>query len=461
MSGDLSTGPRPPAVAGSFYPADREELAATVDALLRRAASEGDAPKAVIVPHAGFIYSGPIAASAYVRVAKARDVIRRVVLLGPAHRVPLAGLAASSASAFVTPLGEVPLDRAAIARLVALPQVSVLDAAHAGEHSLEVQLPFLQRVLGDFSLVPLVVGQATPAEVAEVLEALWGGPETLVVISSDLSHYYDYRTARRLDAATSRAIEALAPEDIGDEGACGRTPIRGLLRLAAKIGLEATTIDLRNSGDTAGDKAQVVGYGAYVFAAGEAAALEHSDREALLRAASVAVRHGLEKGRPPRLSTGAYPEAVRAKRASFVTLKRGDRLRGCIGSVTPLLPLVKDVAQNAYGAAFDDSRFKPLAADEFEGLTIAISILSAFEPLAAGCEAELLAALRPGRDGLVIEAGGKRGVFLPQVWETLPERAKFLSHLKLKAGLDKGAWPPSITAFRFQTHSFSGPAITA
>jgi AmmeMemoRadiSam system protein B/AmmeMemoRadiSam system protein A len=458
MSADLSTEARPPAVAGSFYPSDPDELAAMVDKMLQQARAEGEAPKAVIAPHAGYIYSGPIAASAYVRVGKAREVIRRVVLLGPAHRVALGGLAVSGASAFRTPLGEVPLDRAAIERLLALPQVTVLDAAHAAEHSLEVQLPFLQRVLGPFSLVPLVVGQATPEQVAEVLEALWGGPETLVVISSDLSHYHDYDTARRLDAATSRAIEALAPEDIGDEGACGRHPIGGLLRLARKLGLKATTIDLRNSGDTAGDKAQVVGYGAYVFEPGEAAGLDDADREALLRAAAATLRHGLDKGRPPQLSAGAYPQAVRAKGASFVTLTYGERLRGCIGTVTPLRPLVEDVAENAYGAAFDDTRFKPLGRDELAELMIGISVLGPMEPLAAASEAELLALLVPGRDGLMIEAGGKRGVFLPQVWEALPDGAEFLRHLKSKAGLDEDAWPPSIAAFRFHTHSFSGPA---
>jgi len=264
---------RAPAVAGMFYPDDPEELRATVRQYLQAAhPEEGPPPKAVIAPHAGYIYSGPIAASAYARVARGRGRIHRVVLLGPAHRVGFRGLAASHADAFATPLGLVPVDTATVQRLTALPQVRYLDEAHALEHSLEVHLPFLQEVLDDFTMVPLVVGEASPKEVDEVLEALWDGPETLIVISSDLSHYHDYETARRLDAKTSRAIESLRPQDIYYEHACGRNPINGLLKAARDHGLHAATIDLRNSGDTAGPKDQVVGYGAYVFEEHEQAA---------------------------------------------------------------------------------------------------------------------------------------------------------------------------------------------
>ncbi len=266
---------RPPAVADMFYPADAQELQEMVDGYLREAAQgtasveSAGTPKALIVPHAGYVYSGPVAASAYARLLPARQKIKRVVLLGPSHRVPLLGLASSSADAFSTPLGAIPLDRQAIERAEQLPQVHRLDEAHALEHSLEVQLPFLQSVLDDFSLVPLVVGDASPAEVAEVLELLWGGPETLIVISSDLSHYHDYDTASALDSTTSQAIEHLQLERIHGENACGFHAVNGLLYLlrnrAPELGLRGHTIDLRNSGDTAGPRDRVVGYGAYVF----------------------------------------------------------------------------------------------------------------------------------------------------------------------------------------------------
>jgi hypothetical protein len=256
---------RPAAVAGMFYPGDEAELRGLVDGFIATRAVCERAPKALIAPHAGYIYSGPIAGTAYAQIKAARAVIRRVVLAGPSHRVSFRGLAVPDATHFETPLGLVEVDAGAIVSLRGLRQVSTLNAAHAREHSLEVHLPFLQETLDDFHIVPLVVGDAAPAEIAEVFELLWGGPETLFVVSSDLSHYCDYRTARRLDEDTSRAIEALQPDAIRCEQACGRLPIQGLLEAAKRHGLHARTLDLRNSGDTAGGRDQVVGYGAYAF----------------------------------------------------------------------------------------------------------------------------------------------------------------------------------------------------
>lgn len=255
------------AVAGKFYPSNGRELKAMVNELLAHARPNVCAtpPKAIIAPHAGFIYSGPIAACAYVALEPAGETITRVVLLGPAHFVRVRGLALPASEAFATPLGTIPIDRAGVDALRALPQVSVADDPHATEHSLEVQLPFLQSVLIRFELVPLAVGDASAEQVAEVLECLWGGPETLIVISSDLSHYYDYETARGMDRATSDAIESLAHENIQRDQACGRIPVSGLLLEARRRGMTARTIDLRNSGDTAGPRHEVVGYGSFVF----------------------------------------------------------------------------------------------------------------------------------------------------------------------------------------------------
>ena len=220
--------------------------------------------KAIIAPHAGYVYSGPIAASVYAPLAAMRERIRRVILLGPTHRVAVNGLALPSVHAFATPLGVVPLDAEAVAAIEPLPQVLISDAAHALEHSLEVQLPFLQTVLGEFTLVPLAVGRASAAQVAEVLECLWGGDETLIVVSSDLSHYLPYTLARETDSNTARHIVALDPH-IDHQQACGATPVNGLLLAARRHDLQATMIDLRNSGDTAGDRSRVVGYGAFAF----------------------------------------------------------------------------------------------------------------------------------------------------------------------------------------------------
>jgi AmmeMemoRadiSam system protein B len=256
---------RPPAIAGTFYPGHPEALMATVDQLLAEApATTMRQPKALIVPHAGYIYSGSTAATAYAALAPWRSTIRRVVLLGPTHRVAVAGIALPKAEAFATPLGEIRLDAEAIARLAELPQIVFSDRAHAEEHSPEVHLPFLQRVLDDFTLVPLAVGDATPEAVGEVLDRLWGGPETLIVVSSDLSHFLPYSTANRIDGETCRHILQF-DSDIRPEQACGAFPVNGLLLVARRRSLIPQLIHRCNSGDTAGDKQRVVGYAAFTF----------------------------------------------------------------------------------------------------------------------------------------------------------------------------------------------------
>ncbi len=259
------SGIRHPAVAGAFYPADARQLRQMIQGFLEKADVSEYIPKAIIAPHAGYIYSGSIAASVYKRLQKAHSTIQRVVIIGPSHRVGFSGLAVSSADIFSTPLGDIPVDRAAFDTIVGLPFVHVLDNAHRMEHSLEVQLPFLQEIIDHFELVPIVAGNASPEEVADVLDRLWGGRETLIVISSDLSHYHDYETARSMDKATSLAIESLQLEEIDYESACGRIAINGLLYAVRKQKLHVKTVDLRNSGDTAGPHDRVVGYGAYVF----------------------------------------------------------------------------------------------------------------------------------------------------------------------------------------------------
>ena len=259
---------RRPAVAGTFYPADPVELRRSIRTAFAGAApSPPDAapPKALIVPHAGYVYSGAIAASAFARIAPSHQRIERVVLLGPSHRVPLRGMAVPSVDSFETPLGGVPIDAEMRAVVLALPAVATDDEPHRLEHSLEVELPFLQTVLDDIRLLPVSVGDATTDEVATVLDAAWAGPETLIVISTDLSHYHHYGEAIRLDARTAAAIVAADHHAIGDRDACGSRPLRGMLRAVAARKLTVEQLDLRNSGDTAGDRNRVVGYGAFAI----------------------------------------------------------------------------------------------------------------------------------------------------------------------------------------------------
>jgi hypothetical protein len=258
------SGVREPALAGRFYPANAEALRAAVQSYLSTDPMAATVPKGIIAPHAGYVYSGPIAGAAHAVLRGLRGRIERVILFGPSHFVRVPGLAVPGSDTFLTPLGSVPIDTDALRRARTLPQVVVNDAAHAREHSLEVHVPFLQEVLGTFKLVPFAVGDATPAQVAEVMELLWGGPETFFVVSSDLSHFHDHETAARLDAETSRRVESLRFEDLSGEQCCGFKAIGGLLQAARARGMHARTLDLRNSGDTAGPRDRVVGYGAYV-----------------------------------------------------------------------------------------------------------------------------------------------------------------------------------------------------
>ena len=255
---------RQPAVAGAFYPGDPAILQTVVSDMLQEAEHRDLSPKALIVPHAGYIYSGPVAATAYHLLEPYRQSIRRVVLLGPSHQVPFEGLALPDADSFMTPLGHVDLDKPVMEALKRFSQVQTLSAAHAREHSLEVQLPFLQACLDHFTLVPLVVGHASAMVVAEVIDFLWGKDDTLIIISSDLSHYHSYEEAQRRDNLTVKAIEQLTTDLTGGQ-ACGCCPVNGMLKVAQRRGMEVQTLDVRNSGDTAGDKKRVVGYGSFAI----------------------------------------------------------------------------------------------------------------------------------------------------------------------------------------------------
>ena len=416
-----------------FYPGDARALSAEVDDLLEGVDAPADPrlgfPKAIVVPHAGYIYSGPVAARAYDELAPARGIVRRVVLLGPVHRVPVRGLAVPSATAFETPLGTIRIDKEAIGMVRALPQVVASDPAHALEHSLEVQLPFLQKVLGDFGLAPFAVGDASVEEVAEVLERLWGGPETLIVISTDLSHYHSYDEARAIDGATLRRIAALAT-DIDHDEACGATPLNGFLFVSKKRNLSLRLLAACNSGDTAGGKDRVVGYSSFGLYEGGEVALDEAGRTLLAIARGAIEQQLFGKGAPA-------PQAawLRQPAATFVTLTKNGELRGCIGSLQAARPLGEDVAANALAAAFRDPRFPAITAEEWPQCQVEVSLLSVPKALRFAGEPDLLAQIEAGKDGLILECDAKRSTFLPQVWEDLPDKRQFLDHLLRKAGL--------------------------
>jgi hypothetical protein len=457
------TAIRHPAVAGTFYPAEPDVLERQLARFLSEAANDAPsaAPKAIIGPHAGYVYSGPVAARAYARLAAARGKISRVVLIGPSHYLAFRGLAVDTAEAWAMPSGMVPLDCDAIARLRRLPMVGELDAAHQREHALEVHVPFLQQVLGEFRLVPIVAGDAPPEALAAVFDALWGGPETLIVISTDLSHYLDYTTCRRVDQATAEAIERFDLGALGPSQACGAIPTRGLLLEAQRRRMTIERLDLRNSGDTAGPKDRVVGYGAWaLYEDAERAAVEAIGDD-LIALARHSILSGLDTGQPARVPIDERTAALlAAPGAAFVTLRRRDgALRGCIGSAAATRPLIVDVAHHAFNAAFRDPRFPRLEWLELAGLLLSVSVLTPPEPMRFVDEADLLDQLRPGMDGLIIEELGRRSLFLPSVWEELPDPRQFLTLLKLKAGLAAGHFSPTFRAQRFRSIEVKGAMV--
>ena len=495
------------AVAGSFYPAERAVLARALTTHLTRARADqpedtGRVPKAVIVPHAGYVYSGPMAARAYARLEPGAGTIERVVLLGPTHRVPVRGLALPGVDLLRTPLGDLEVDAAGCARAAQLPQVVTSATVHELEHSLEVQLPFLSAVLGAVLLVPLAVGSASAQEVAEVIDALWGGPETVVVISSDLSHYLPQEVAVPKDEETLAQILSLDPT-IRHDQACGATPLNGMLLAARRRGMRPEALGRCTSADTAGQPDRVVGYCAVALhepapdqAEGSRDTTradvqppevqppdgEHADGAVGAAAARAAARDGGTDAPPPDAGDTLLPLARRAiaravgaepgrpadlvpeepawltrPGAAFVTLRDGGRLRGCIGSLSATRALGRDVVENAVAAATWDPRFKPVEAHELERLSVEVSVLSSPEPLEATSEADVLARLRPGVDGVILRLGPYRPTFLPQVWEELPTPVEFLGRLKRKAGLPEDFWHDDMTVETYEVRAWSEP----
>ena len=448
---------RPAAVAGAFYPGRREDLAATIAGLFASAHASShpnaSAPKALIAPHAGYIYSGGVAASGYARLAPVASQIKHVVLLGPAHRVAVRGLALPGVTAFETPLGTVPVDTQTAVRIADLPQVVTSPEAHALEHALEVHLPFLQTVLEHFSVLPLVVGKATAEEVAQVLDRVWGEDDTLMVVSSDLSHYLSYSQAQAVDQETARAVIARNPT-LTHLQACGATPVNGLLLAATRRGLAPELIAMCNSGDTAGDRARVVGYAAFGFYP-QTQRADSSPGEVLIPIARSAIGDIFGLDFDAREDHAFLHEAG----ACFVTLTRASRLRGCIGTLEAHRTLLQDVKANAKAAAFLDPRFEPLTATEFRTTRVEISLLTPPEPLAFADQDDALAQLRPGIDGVILAYGNKRGTFLPQVWEQLPDPRRFFAHLKQKAGLSADFWAEDVRLSRYTVTKWAEPEL--
>ena len=479
---------RQAAVAGMFYPQHQEELARDVDRYL---AEVEPAPvrnlRGMVCPHAGYEFSGPVAAAAYKQL-EGRDV-DTVILMGPSHYADFEGASIPHADAYETPLGMVRLSSRAeelvkIAPLVRNPPCEVSrpswwrrapkelppfgeDTPHSWEHSLEVQLPFLQRVLGDFTIVPIVFGRVDPEKVAEAIQGALDR-KTVLVASSDLSHYCPYETAQQLDASCIRAICDLDVQWMQDEEACGKLPILTLMHLAKKNGWRAKLLDYRNSGDTSGDKSGVVGYAAIVFYEPEegeppqetpASPLTAEDGKTLVDLAAQTVAQVVTLGTQPSVAMAEMPESLTQQRACFVTLTKNGELRGCIGSIFAREPLCRAVVERARSAATDDPRFPRVSPEELDHLKIEVSVLTVPKRLEYASAEDLVKKLRPQTDGVVLRVGRRQATYLPQVWEQVPDPEEFLGRLSEKAGLSSNAWKsPEAKVLTYQVEAFERPA---
>ncbi len=450
---------REPAVAGVFYPEDPKVLGETIDAFLH-AAPFKPLPgriRGLICPHAGYRFSGAVAACAYKKLLQEQG-FDTVVLLAPSHHAFLEGGSVSGASFFRTPLGDVPISTKARdlgkcppfaidAPCDVMPpqwaRQSVLSgggtpSADTWEHADEVQVPFLQKTLGDFSLVPVILGEADPAAAAKALAAILDD-RTLVVASSDLSHFLPYADAVKRDRKT---LDAICSGDLGritTDDACGAIPIRILLELAKSEGWKAELLDYRNSGDTAGDKSRVVGYGAVAFyaPAENAAGLDESQRKMLLDLARASLRNSAEGN--PQLPPDDSPDRM-LPRGCFVTLTKNGALRGCIGEIAARQPLCRAVVETCRAAALWDPRFPPVGPDEVDQINIEISVLTEPRPVSFDSPDELLAKIKPHSDGVILRRNSRAATFLPQVWDQVQGKEDFFNHLAIKAGWPPDAW---------------------
>lgn len=457
----MSTQAHPAQVAGHFYPADPVTLTREIDGFLAGAAASPFRAKMIVTPHAGLVYCGAVAA----RVAKAIDTTNgptRLVILGPNHRMPLRGVALHPAPSWSTPLGEIPVDKEALAPIARLEGVAFDARPFEGEHSLEVPLVFLQRAMRVESLVPILVGDATSELVEKVLRRVWGGPETLIVISSDLSHFLTSNEARAKDSRTRGLIETGQFLAVGPKEACGYASLGGAMRRAAALRMRATGVALATSDMAGGPKDRVVGYGGFAFEYQGSARLSDADRRRLIHIASASLHFAAAHGgaRPNLVARGASSPALTAQRGVFVTIQQGSALRGCIGSPNPTHPLAGDVAINAVKAGFGDPRFAPLRPEELADMSIHISVLSPKSPIAFVGEEDLIAQLRPDRDGLVLREGARAALFLPSVWEQVPSPRDFVQQLKRKMGLGPEHVATAMTAERFEAESIGAAYVS-
>lgn len=442
---------KPPSVAGKFYTKDKEDLLAQLNYFSRNNRHDYDySTRAVIVPHAGYLYSGQIASEGIQYLNKN---VKNIFVIALAHFIPVAKFAVSSFGKFSTPLGEIEINQEICRELTEKFGGEYRDDAFEEEHSAEVQIPFIQMEYKDVKIVPILVSGAKYTDITEIIEHYWENQDNAFVISSDLSHFYSSIDAQKIDSLTADMIETNSIENFNPRQACNANAVFGLVNFAKNHNYSLIRVDMCNSGDITGDIGSVVGYGSWILYEGEKTGfIKDSFSDLSIDISKKSIMSGLEKKKLPQPEDFPnLPSVFDEKVACFVTLEKSGKLRGCIGSIIAHQPLILDLIKNSHNSAFKDPRFMPLKMDEFDNLAISISLLSSPEKMDFKDEEDLLNQIIPFVDGLIITDSGHQAVYLPSVWDELPEKELFLNSLKIKAGLPPKHFSKTFEAYKFQT----------
>ena len=436
--------------AGKFYPCDREKLCELLISLFNTVKKDyKTTTRAIIAPHAGYMYSGKTAAAAFQYLDKN---IKNVFVFAPAHRCELTGIALSSFDCFETPLGKISLNQDLIKELSCNTFADFADEAYSNEHAIEVQLPFIQSLAPNAKLIPVLYGNISNEEISGIIEKYWENKDNAFVVSSDLSHFYSQKDAEKIDKYTAEMIELQNIEGFQPLQACGSTGITGLVKFAKNRGFSLVRTELTTSAEVSNVNDSVVGYGAWILAEKKKSLfIKEEFSDLVLSLCKDSILAGIETGNSLDVDEKLYPEVFYELGACFVTITINQKLRGCIGSIFAHKPLLNDLAQNAYKAAFSDSRFAALTLEEFPYIKLGVSLLSQPEPVNFKDEEDLLNNIVPYKDGIIIQDGNYSAVYLPSVWVQLPDKKEFLKSLKQKAGLPAEYFSKTFKAYRFHT----------
>ncbi|MBO4521032.1 MAG: AmmeMemoRadiSam system protein B [Alphaproteobacteria bacterium] len=456
---------RYPAMIGRFYPRDGRELSRQVSDLIdaadrRLRVSDGNIPKAVIVPHNALYFSGEVAGAGYAALKRLKPFVKRVVLIGSSHQGKYFGISLPQAQYWEMPNRRFEVDRNMVGNLIKMQGIGFDNYAHEAEFSLEMQLPFINAVFGkDVKIVPILVEDASVAQIADLIDVVWGGPETVIIISTDMSAGKDAEEVGKAIRETAARLEKKDYSSIKEKHFCAPLPVAGILAYARENGLEVQTLDLKTSADAFPMTDKVIGFGAFgIYETDNSLQADSRERlesilqtnqETLLRVAAQSIITGFERGRPLRLRENRYPEELREKGATFVNIYYNGALRGSSGSTEATRSILEDISENAYAAAFSDYRFIPLNEDEMKKAEISISFLTHPVPIRFENEEDLLSKVAPQLDGLILKERANRALFLPQTWQTFSSPKEFFIHLKQNAGLPADYWSPTVKVYRF------------